>query len=187
MQNPVMMLNRLNGTFITQQPENIKSRRSLGGVFSIAYSPVRYYNLSLNMNGRRSNYSFKEKTFVLNPITWFGSSTLINRFTVNKKLSVSFNTSLHNWQTALYREMSSFLICAIQGNYKINTRLNMSFSINDLFNQSQFRYTGMIAPEYYESGFTVNRMRNAFVSLRYQLINSSLEKKTSTLKSFMSE
>lgn len=186
-QNPIMMINRLDGTVIIHQPENLKSRESVGAVFSISYPLLPYYNFTLNIDGRLSHYKLVEGTYVLNPRTWSGSSTLINRFALNKKMSFSVNASLHNWSRNLYRNMKSFITWGIQGSYKMNPRTNISFGVNDLFKASQFRYTGNIAPDYYETGFSRHRIRNISVSFRYQLINSQIDKKTSTIKSFMSE
>ena len=171
---------------ITYQPENLKSRSSFGAVFSFNHTPLPHYSFTLNIDGRRSTYKLKEEVFVFNPVTWFGSATLINRFRISEKLQLSLNTSLHNWQTTFYRKMRYSLITVIQGSYKLNTRMNISLSINDLFNQSRADYTGMIAPGYFESGFTRNQMRNVFISIRYQLMNNT-DKKSSTIKSFLSE
>ena len=186
-QNPVVMLNHVNGNIIIERPENLKNRKSIGTVFSISYAIRPYYSFTFNMDGRINNHEFNENIYALNPQTWSGSATLNNRFTVNKKLSLSLNTSLHNWRTTLYRDIQGLVTFAIQGNYKMNPRTNISFGLNDIFNNMRFSYFGAIAPGYYETGFSSSRMRNISISIRYQLINSQLDKKTSTVKSFMSE
>jgi hypothetical protein len=185
--NPAMMLYHADGLYITEKPENLKSRKSVGAVISISCTVRPFYSFTLNMDGRMNDHEFNEKTFVLNQRTFSGSSTLINRFNLSKKLSFSLNAAMHNWRTTLYRDMKSIFIYSLQGNYKMNQRMNLSFSVNDLMNNMQFKYSGMIVPGYFENGLTRSRMRNVSLSARYQLINSQLDKKTTTVKSFLSE
>lgn len=185
--NPVIMLSKVTDGIIVDKPENLKSRKSVGAVVSFSYSPVSFYTFTLNADGRWNDHELEQGYVVLHPATFSISSTLINRFTVNKKLSFSFNAGMHNWRTSLYRTMDKFMVYTLQGNYKVNTRLNMSFSFNDVSNNMRFSYSGIIIPGFYESNFTKDRMRNVALSLRYQLMNSSSDRKTTTLRSFMSE
>jgi hypothetical protein len=185
--NPVQMLSRINGTMIIDQPENLKQRKSFGAVFSLTCPVVPFYSFTLNTDARINQHRFHENIFVLHPQSWSASASLVNRFTLNKKINIAVNASIHNWRTTVYRTMEKIVVIGMQGSYKINQKTNLSFSFNDMFNNMRFAYSGNLAQGFYERSFGKDRMRNLSISLRYQLINSQLDKKTSTLKSFMSE
>jgi hypothetical protein len=186
--SPFFTIFTVNNYRIIDIPQNLDSRSSIGSVISITQPVTPVYSFTVNLDTRLDNYEVSDSIFLLNRQTWSVFSSLVNRFTLNKKLSASFNISLHNWRTTLYRDIRPNIIYSLQGSYKISSRMNMSFSVNDISNDVRFAYSGKISSNFLEESYSKHKSRNVSLSFRYQLLNSDLlNRKQTAVKSFINE